>query len=139
MSVCTGTGLGSAGPNYWEQFRSAQVPSELAIRSVEFGARAPFGSNWSNWLKAGPGWLYGCCCFCFFSIDPGNTLNFLCFDSARRRISRNANPPRPPKQKKEKKNNNKKNKQQTNNKTKQKQKQQTKTTNTKQNKTKQQH
>ena len=45
----SGPALGGAGPN-WEQFQSAQVPSQLAPRSVELGA----GPNWSNWLKAGP-------------------------------------------------------------------------------------
>ena len=37
----------------WEQFRPAQVPSQLAPKSVELGGR-PIESNWSNWLKAGP-------------------------------------------------------------------------------------
>ena len=41
-----GPALGGAGPN-WEQFRSAQVPSQLKPRSVELRARP-------NWLKAGP-------------------------------------------------------------------------------------
>ena len=36
-----GPTLGSAGPNF-EHFRSAQVPSQLAPRSVELGA-------WPNW------------------------------------------------------------------------------------------
>ena len=47
-----GSALGGAGPN-WEQFRSAEVPSQLAPRSVELGA----GPSWEqlvNWLKAGP-------------------------------------------------------------------------------------
>ena len=47
-----GPALGGAGPN-WIQFRFAQVPSQLAPRSVELGA-GPTGSNWSNGLKAGP-------------------------------------------------------------------------------------
>ena len=47
-----GPALGDAGPN-WEQFRSAQVHSQLAPRSVELGA-GPSGIKWSNWLKAGP-------------------------------------------------------------------------------------
>ena len=58
-----------AGPN-WEQFQSAQVPSQHAPRSVlvctrqaesrlhsSAGppyARGPIGSNWSNWFRAGP-------------------------------------------------------------------------------------
>ena len=44
--------LGGAGPDL-EQFRSAQVPSQLAPRSVDLGA-GPIGSNYSNWLKSGP-------------------------------------------------------------------------------------
>ena len=44
--MCAGPALGSAGPN-WEQLRSAQVPSQLAPRSVELGPGP-------NWLKAGP-------------------------------------------------------------------------------------
>ena len=43
-----GPALGGAGPS-WEQFRLAQVPSQLVPRSVELSA----GPNWSNWLKAG--------------------------------------------------------------------------------------
>ena len=40
-NVPAGPVLGGAGPN-WEQFQSAQVPSQLAPRSVESGA----GPNW---------------------------------------------------------------------------------------------
>ena len=68
-----GPALGGAGPN-WEQFRSAQVPSQLVPRSVELSAESNWeqfrsaqvpsqlvprsvelsaGPNWSNWLKAG--------------------------------------------------------------------------------------
>ena len=61
-----GPALRGAGPN-WEQFRSVQVPSQLAPRSVELGA----GSNWEQFrsvqvpsqlaprsveLGAGPNW-----------------------------------------------------------------------------------
>ena len=38
-----GPALGGAGPN-WELFQSAQVPSQLAPRSVELGA----GPNWEQ-------------------------------------------------------------------------------------------
>ena len=38
--------LGGAGPN-WEQFRSAQVPSQLAPRSVELGA----GPKWEQYVQ----------------------------------------------------------------------------------------
>ena len=40
------TDLGGAGPN-WEQFRSAQVPSQLAPRSVELIA----GPNWEHLVQ----------------------------------------------------------------------------------------
>ena len=45
--------LGGAWP-IWEQFLSAQVPSQLAPRSVELVTGVLIGSNWSNGLKAGP-------------------------------------------------------------------------------------
>ena len=62
--------LGGAGPN-WEQFRSAQVPSQLVPKglylyvfdeprvdyTLAWGPLmrgALIGSNLSNWLKAGP-------------------------------------------------------------------------------------
>ena len=51
LVLVPGPALGGAGTN-GEQCRSAQVPSQLAPRSVELGA----GTNRSNWLKAGPGW-----------------------------------------------------------------------------------
>ena len=41
--LLTGPALGGAGPN-WEQFRSAQVPSQLAPRSIELGV----GPNWEQ-------------------------------------------------------------------------------------------
>ena len=47
-----GPALGDAGP-IWDEIRSAQVPSQLAPRSVELG-QGPIESNWSNWLQAGP-------------------------------------------------------------------------------------
>ena len=37
----------SAGPPNWEPFRSAQVPSQLAPRSVELGA----GPNWEQLVQ----------------------------------------------------------------------------------------
>ena len=40
------TDLGGAGPN-WEQFRSAQVPSQLAPRSVQLIA----GPNWEHLVQ----------------------------------------------------------------------------------------
>ena len=40
VCVSAGPALGGAGPK-WEQFRSAQVPSQLAPRSV-------VGSNWPS-------------------------------------------------------------------------------------------
>ena len=49
QSTCTKVCRIGRGPN-WAQFRSAQVPSQLAPRSVELG-RGPIGNNW---LKAGP-------------------------------------------------------------------------------------
>ena len=45
-----GPTLGGAGPN-WEQFRSAQVPSLHALRSVELGA----GPNWDLYIITGIG------------------------------------------------------------------------------------
>ena len=45
-----GPALGGAGPN-WEQFRSAQVPSQLAPRSVELGA----GPNWEQLVQSANG------------------------------------------------------------------------------------
>ena len=53
MWVYTGPALGGAGTN-WDQFRSAQVPSQLAPRSVELGAGP-------NWLKADPVYIYDMC------------------------------------------------------------------------------
>ena len=41
-----GSALGGAGPN-WEQFRSAEVPSQLAPRSVELGA----GPSWEQLVQ----------------------------------------------------------------------------------------
>ena len=41
--IDTGPALGGAGPNR-EQFRSAQVPSQLAPRSVECGSGAQLGA-----------------------------------------------------------------------------------------------
>ena len=41
-----GLALGGAGPN-WEQFRSAQDPSQFAPRSVELGA----GPNWEQLVQ----------------------------------------------------------------------------------------
>ena len=58
--TCAGPALGGAASN-WEQFRSAQVPSQLAPRSVELGT-GPIGSNWYNWLKAGPVLMNYCKC-----------------------------------------------------------------------------
>ena len=52
----TGPALGDVRPNR-EQFRSAQVPSQLAPRSVDLGA-GPIGSNWSNWLNADPVYIF---------------------------------------------------------------------------------
>ena len=46
LFVRPGPALGGAGPN-WEQFRSAQVPSQLAPRSVEVGA----GLNWEQLVQ----------------------------------------------------------------------------------------
>ena len=43
LIISAGPPLGGAGPN-WEPFRSAQVPSQLAPRSVELGA----GPNWEQ-------------------------------------------------------------------------------------------
>ena len=42
MCVYAGPALGGAGPN-WVQFQSAQVPSQLAPRSVELGAISLIG------------------------------------------------------------------------------------------------
>ena len=42
----TAPALGGAGPN-WEQFRSAQVPSQFAPRSVELGA----GPTWEQLVQ----------------------------------------------------------------------------------------
>ena len=60
MSICmyAGPALGGAGTN-WEQFQSAQVPSQHTPRS---------GSIWSNWLKADPVGMYVCVCMCVFYI-----------------------------------------------------------------------
>ena len=44
--VVSGPALGGAGPN-WEQYRSAQVPSQLAPRAVELGA----GPNWEQLVQ----------------------------------------------------------------------------------------
>jgi len=30
----------------------------VSLRRIVGVARGPIGSNWSNWLKAGPGWRY---------------------------------------------------------------------------------
>ena len=49
----TGPALGGAGPN-WEQFRSAQVPSQLAPRSVQLGA----GPNWEQLVQLAYGQPY---------------------------------------------------------------------------------
>ena len=48
MYVClyAGPALGGVGPN-WEQFRSAQVPSQLAPMSVELYA----GPNWEQLVQ----------------------------------------------------------------------------------------
>ena len=43
MPLHPGPALGGVGLN-WEQFRSAQVPSQLVPRSVELGA----GPNWEQ-------------------------------------------------------------------------------------------
>ena len=52
MYVCmyAGPTLGGAGPNC-EQFRSAQVPSQLAPRSVELGA----GPSWEQLIQLAKG------------------------------------------------------------------------------------
>ena len=48
----TVSAVGCAGPN-WEQFRSAQVPSQLALRSVELGARPNLaGARCSSVVRA---------------------------------------------------------------------------------------
>ena len=46
VSFQSGPALGGAGSN-WEQFQSAQVPSQLAPRSVELGA----GPNWEQLVQ----------------------------------------------------------------------------------------
>ena len=43
--------LGGAGPN-WEKFQSAQVPSQLAPRSLELNA----GPNWEQLVQLASGW-----------------------------------------------------------------------------------
>ena len=42
-----GPALGGAEPN-WEQFRSAQIPSQTAPRSVIFWTRDPIGNNFGR-------------------------------------------------------------------------------------------
>ena len=46
VEMKAGPALVGAGPN-WEQFRSAQVPSQLAAMSVELGA----GPNWEQLVQ----------------------------------------------------------------------------------------
>ena len=46
MQLSAGQALGGAGP-FWEQFRSAQVPSQLARKSVELGE----GPNWEQLVQ----------------------------------------------------------------------------------------
>ena len=45
-TIPPGPTLGGVGPN-WEQFRSAQVLSQLALKSVELGA----GTNWEQLVQ----------------------------------------------------------------------------------------
>ena len=78
--------LVGAGPN-WEQFRSAQVPSQLAPRSVVLGA----GPNWEQMVQLGWGnWETVFTCLYPFTVQTrplAGTASGMASDSVRSRGS----------------------------------------------------